>query len=1214
MNRSRKKALKKSTWRDIKDSFGRYFAILAITLLGVGFFSGVRITTPVMVHTVNDLYDRCNLYDYRLVSTLGWEDEDVEEIRSKKDVAYAEGSFMYDVICLDSEEKDNVFKAYSITENVNKLMVAEGRLPEKDNEVVLDSHNRCGTKLGDMFRLSGTNDKDTRDHFKYSEYKIVGYVDSSLYINFERGNTSLGNGMVTGFMYLTKGGFDEEIYTEIYVKLDGDYEIYSDEYKDRMDMVRSDWEDITDETAMARYDRIYKDASEEIADAKKTLADKKADGEKELKDAKKELDDAKEKLADGEKELADAANEIKSGDRKLGDAASELGSAKTRLDDAEKTLAESKPTLDESGEKLKKGKKQLDDSKLQLDKAKAELDSAKTEIDKNEKLLKATDKQLRAAKKTLDTSRATLDKTKKELEGAEEEISKNEIQLNQAEESLNGLKAAGMIDDKTFEAEMAKVTAGRKGLDAAKTKYNEGLKKYQIGEKQYSAGLAEYNSGYEQYSSGAKTLAEGKVKYENGLAQYKKGLAEYEKGLKEYNAGYSQYEEGLKQYENGVKEVNSGKESYAEGLREYSKGVNDLNKGKAEYADGLKEYEDGRAEYEDGLAEYEDGVDEFNEKIADAEKELADAEKELEDLDKPDTYVLERNTNIAYSCFESDSEIVAQVARVFPVFFILVAALVCMTTMTRMVEEQRSQIGTLKALGYSSGDIVRKFIVYAGSASLIGCVIGYAFCIILFPFVIWNCYRMMYIKIPILYIIDWKLALISVVVSLACSVGTTLISCRYELLDTAANLMRPKAPKPGKRVFLEYIPALWNRMKFLHKVSIRNILRYKRRFFMMIIGISGCTALVLTGFGMKDSVAGFAEAQYGDIQVADAELTFKNGTESTVPQEILDKLNEESEEYTFIRSASWDLVTGNHVKGINLISPVGDLSENEKNDGADEKTVNEKTADEKNADKKNSGTDDFSRFFKLNDTKGNKLDLPSSGNALVSISLAERYNLKKGDSIILRDEDMNEINATVSGIFQNHVYNYVIVSPDDLKTDINGAYINYPEGTDVYDSQSRLSECDDTVNVSIFNDFKNRMTKMMSSLNYVVLIVILSAAGLAFIVLYNLTNINITERIREIATIKVLGFYPNETAQYVFRENVFLTFIGMLAGLGLGILLHRFVMAQIVVDMVYFKVHIDKLSFLYAVLLTFMFTFLVNLVMRGKLSNINMAESLKSVE
>ncbi len=1237
--RTRKKSLNKTIFRDIKGSFGRFFAIFAIIALGVGFFSGVKITTPILINTIDNLYKEKSLYDYKLVSTLGWEDKDVENVKKRKDVEYAEGAFQYDVQCLDNEGKDLVFKAYSLTDNVNGLMLREGRLPENSSEVLIDNTNRSGFSIGDTMRLSPSNDEEIFDHFTNTEYTVVGFADSVLYINFERGSTSLGNGVVNGFIYLTKDGFAEDVYTEIYVKLHDDSLLYSDEYKNEMDDIRPEWEDAADSAAEDRYDRIYSEAAEEIADARETLSEEKADAEKELADAKKELDDGKAELEDaaseiedGEQELADASSKLSSAKRTLDSSKSQLNTARTTLDDSKEQLDSSKSTLDSSARELSSAKETLDASLTQLTESKAVLDASKIELDKNEALLNSTRQELDSAKAELDAAKTELDAGKAELDarkaqldeagatlaGSDSELTAQEAAMAEAEANLAAAEEYGLMDEETLAAKKAELAAGKDALIAARAQYNAGYNQYteglaawkeglaqweagkaqyetglaqwEAGKAQYDAGLTQWKAGKAQYDAGLAQWEAGKAQYENGLAQWGAGKAQYDAGLAQWNEGYAQYEDGLAQYESGLAKWQSGKAEYNRGLAEYNKGVKELEEGKAEYEDGLKEYED-------GLKEYEDGVKEFNEKIADAEKEIDDAEKELNDLEKPDTYVLERNTNIAYSCFESDSAIVGQVAKIFPIFFILVAALVCMTTMTRMVEEQRGQIGTLKALGYSNGDIIKKFTIYSGTAALLGCVSGYAVCIFIFPYFIWIAYQMMYISIPLIYIFNWKLAAISLVVSIACSIGTTLVSCRYELSESAASLMRPKAPKPGKRVFLENIPFIWNRMKFLHKVSIRNIFRYKRRFFMMILGISGCTALLLTGYGMKDSVAGFAEAQYDEIQTADIEVTFKNSNGDIAPQDIVDILDEDSAEYMMIHSAAWDLLYKDSVKGVSLIAP-----------GLSSDTDPELYS----AGGKYNG--DLSHFFKLADEEGNLLPAPSSGEALISISLSKRYGIKEGDSITLRDEDMNEIPAVVTGIFVNHVYNYVFVSPDDLKNDINGAYVNYPEGADIHKMQSRLSDLENTVYVTVFEDFKTRMSKMMSSLDYIVLIVIISAAGLAFVVLYNLTNINITERIREIATIKVLGFYPGETAQYVFRENIVLTFFGMLVGLGLGILLHRFVMAQIVVDMVYFKQEIKPMSYLYAIVLTFLFTFLVNLVMRRKLEHINMAESLKSVE
>ena len=505
-----------------------------------------------------------------------------------------------------------------------------------------------------------------------------------------------------------------------------------------------------------------------------------------------------------------------------------------------------------------------------------------------------------------------------------------------------------------------------------------------------------------------------------------------------------------------------------------------------------------------------------------------------------------------------------------------------------MVEEQRTQIGVLKALGYSERTVMGKYIFYSGSAAVLGSVIGYSIGIFLFPAVIWNTYRLMYHALPMKYIFDWKLASLSLLAAVICSVGTTWIACRYELGETAASLMRPKAPKAGKRVFLENVPFIWNRLKFLQKVSIRNLFRYKGRFFMMIVGIGGCTGLLVAGFGIKDSVGNFAAEQYEGILTPDVSITFKNASGTDIPLSIKEKLDEMCEDYILLHQASWDMLSGDKVKEASLIVP---------EDG-----------------------EHFKHYMNLHTMDQEPLGFPKVNEVYICNALAERYDVALGDDITFRNSDMEELHVQVKGIFENHVYNYVIMSKETLETqlgktlDMNGAYIDFPEDADEYKSQAAIAKDENVTSAMLFSELKERMANMMSRLDYIVLVVIASAAGLAFIVLYNLTNINITERLREIATIKVLGFFRNETSSYVFRENVTLTAMGTLFGLGLGILFHRYIMSQIVVDMVSFKCRILPRTYVLSVLLTFIFTIVVNAFMTIKLEKINMAESLKSVE
>ncbi len=891
-----KSIMKKTTLREIRQSLGRYLAIFAIVAMGVGFFAGLKIARQVMITSANAYLEEKQLYDFRLLSTLGFEDEDVQTLSSKEDIRFVEGAVAADILYFNQQGNEDVIKAHSLLQNINGLEVVAGRLPQQATECVVDANLYDKSALGTKIVLSENNVEEDLDYFAYREYTIVGIAQSSAYIQFERGTTALGNGQVSGFMYLLPQGFCAEFYTEIYVKFNQDYPIYSKDYNDYIDDKEPLWKDYCKAQGERRYQAIVADAEAELANAKQTLAEEKANAKQTLADAKKELTDAEAKLADAHAELAD--------------------------------------------------------------------------------------------------------------------------------------------------------------------------------------GWAKYN------------------------------------------------------------------DSYAE----------------------------------------------FEEKIAEAEQEIADTEADIANIEKPETYVLNRDTNIGYACFQNDSSIVEGLANVFPVFFFLVAALVCMTTMNRMVEEQRTQIGVLKALGYGEAAIMGKYLFYSGSAALAGCIAGYFLGIHLFPFVIWTAYGMMYQMGSIVYIFDGGTALLCLACALLCSMGTTWISCRHELKEVAADLMRPKAPRAGKRVFLEWLPFIWKRLKFLHKVSVRNIVRYKRRFFMMVIGISGCTALLVTGFGIRDSVVDIADQQFQEIQTYQFGITLKNGIKDandpslTEFTEILDTYDGS---FLPVLETTMDLQTPENLKSIHLI-----IVENPAQIG---------------------------EYIDLHTPDKTAISYPKAGEAVICEKLAKRYRIQIGDTIHLFEENGTEVQAVVSGICENYIYNYIYLNAETYQTALGtflykNVYANITKDADIHAIGAAIMKANNITAVSINADMLVRFSSMMSSMNYIVFVVIACAAALAFIVLYNLNNINITERIREIATIKVLGFYRNETAAYVFRENTALTAIGCAVGLLLGKLLHIYVMHKVDIDLMSFDVHVKAVSYLLSILLTFAFTWIVNRIMTGKLENINMAESLKSVD
>lgn len=1005
----------KTTLREIKNSFGRYIAILAIVALGVAFFVGLMVATPAMVKSGSVYLNDSELFDVRILSTLGFE-KDAAALFEKNDAVKAvEGAVSSDFLAVNPEGEIVVMTAQTLLPVQNRVTLMAGRLPETANECVVDADAYGEASIGSVIRIAEENEEDTAGLFACEEYEIVGTALSSYYTHYERGSSALGNGKISGFVYLLPEGFDSSFYTEIFVRLNEDYEIYSGEYKAAIDELKLWAEPLAEKAALQRYDSVLEESEEKIADARKEL-------DRQVADARKELDDAKQQLLDGEAELADGRRQLAEGEKKLADAKEEIARSRKELADGEEELAE--------------GRYQLEDGLVQIEAGKQMLQAAQQKAQVTEQL------------QTLEEQEAELKKMFPEVE------------------------------------------------------------------------------------DGERKLADGRQK----LADAQRSVGEGELELKENCLKLLEAEEELEQ----------------------------------------------------GWKEYEDGVKELEEQTLEAEEKLADAKRQLAKLEEPDIYVLGRDTNMGYASFENDSAIVAGIAKVFPLFFFLVAALVCMTTMTRMVEEQRTQIGVLKALGYSEGRIMGKYLFYSGSAAVIGCTIGFVAGSVVFTVVIWVAYGIMYEMGDVVLIFDGRLAAVSLLVSLLCSMGSTWIACRYELLSVPAQLIRPKAPKGGKRILLERIPFLWRRLSFLVKVSVRNVLRYKRRFFMMVVGIGGCTALLVTGFGIRDSIVDVGRQQYEEIQLYGLGVSLKDGYEEDASEEVRAVLGEAADGYTPVCEKSMDLTGAEATKSATVVIP--------------------------------KNPEEIGKYIDLHTTEGKAVPWPKKGEAVINTKLADKCGVRIGDTVSLRNEDGEKLSVTVTAVCENFIYNYVYISPDTWRAD-NGSmpeykslYVRVPGDTDEQALMEALLACEEVSSASSSEDNLGRVSNMMGSLNYVIFLIVFCAGALAFIVIYNLTNINITERIREIATIKVLGFYPNETASYVFRENIVLTAIGALTGLVLGIFLHRFVMYHVDVGMMTFDVRILPMSYVKSILLTFVFMIIVDLAMYVKLERINMAESLKSVE
>ena len=1149
------KALRKNTRRSITGSFGRYIAIMLIIMLGVAFLTGLRDTRPIMSATETAYVKSTKLYDLRLISTIGFDADDVAAVQKADGVVAAAGSVNADFIW-QHDNKESVYRAHMLTDDINEPALTAGCMPENGSECIADAGRFSEDILGKTIEISDTNDEDTKKNFKYSQYTVVGLADSPLYINTLRGTTSLGDGTLTGFILLPEDGFDFEYYTELYVTCTDEFPLYSDAYKDYIDTFSDTVKTAATASVNARFDRLTSDGKSEISDAEAELNDKKSEAETELADAKSQLDDAKETITSGESELSDAKKQLEDAKKQLDAGAEQIQPGFTSWESA----------LQSGFDAYYSGKQQLEDA---LAEGQAQLNAGYAQLQENEKLYAEKYDEFTAGKEQYEMGLAAVQDARTQIDTARADLNEKKAQLDagflsldEAQAQLDAVK--DLLDPAEYEARQAALDAQRAALNQNQSQLTDAENTLNEQDAALTAQESQLDETGKQLDEAETALSQMRALLDAGQNDYTDGTARLEYQRKAQTAKLDEAYNSLITFQNGIKEYN-------EGL--------------ASYNNGVKKLADGKKDYEDGLKKYEDGKKEFDEQISDAEQKISDAEKELSDLKQPELYILTRDANAGYVSFESDSTIVEKLSGLFPIFFFLIAALVCSTTMTRMIDDERTQIGTLRALGYSRGSILAKYLLYSGSAASVGCIIGYFAGGYVFPFVIWTAYGMLY-RIPgFILSYDPVLFVIALAASLLCSAGTTYLALRIEMQNMPADLIRPKTPAAGKRIFLERITPLWKRLKFLHKVSLRNIFRFKKRMIMMILGIAGCTALVLTGFGIHDSVANIANFQFDDIQKYDVSAQFSDTLTEDKIQAVENDHKSELDAATAAQMTSGD-VTGDITKSVYIIA-------------SDDPNITE--------------------IFDLH-KDGKAVPYPGKGEVLLSEKLAELINIKAGDTVTVSVSDTEKADLKVAGLVENYVQNYLYMTGETYAMIADKGYepktllLRVNDNSDEYALSAALSKTDGVSSVSVVTDTRKMIDQMMQSLNYVVALVLISAGALAFIVLFNLGNINLTERVREIATIKVLGFHSRETGAYVFRENIILYLMGIAVGLPLGVILHSFVLAQIRIDMVSFKDVIAPISYLLTVVMVILFTVITDLVMRKKIAKIDMAESLKSIE
>ena len=1208
----KKNILRKDFIIEIKKTMGRFVSIFFIVALGVAFYSGIRASEPSMRITADQYFDDSELMDLKVMGTMGLTKADIKAIGKVSGIEAVEGGYSKDVLC-PVGDNEKVVHMLSMQKNFNQVSVVKGRLPEKAGECLVDEDFLSYTdlKVGDTVTFHSGDGEALTDSLVTDTYKIVGIGNSPLYISFGRGSSTIGTGEISGFVVVDKASFDMDVYTEAYVKVSGAEEktAFTDEYNNLSDAAKEAVSAIEEERCAARKQEIVDEANEKLADSEKTVNEKS----QELENAKKELESGKSKAAE---ELEKAKQQLMDGEAELADAKQQIADGETQLADAKAQLNEKQAQLDSVEAQYESGKAQLDQKEQELADAEQAYLSNYSKympiITAGKEQIPAGKSQIADGKKRLDEELAPLNRLKDELAGIEDEISQCDSGIAELQKQLDGMDSdvyqeyVKIPEEDRNEEQQAYVNkwenlnAQLAGIQAQKTQL-ETAKSGLLAQ----AGFATEADLDAQITS-LTTQRDELDKKEAALLGQEQTLAAQEEELlsagRQITDGKSQIAAARTQLDSAKSQITDGKAQIQSAWALLNEKEGTLNASKAQLASGEQELADGRSEYEQAAKEAEEQITDGQAKITDGEKQLTDAKQQIADakaeikkIENPKWYVQTREDALTeYQGYGDNADRMRSIGKVFPVLFFLVAALISLTTMTRMVEEQRVQIGTMKALGYGKAAIAGKYIGYALIATLGGSIFGVLAGEKILPFIIIYAYMILYKHLPaILVPYHMSYALQASGIAVACTLIATIASCYKELAAEPAELMRPAAPKQGKRILLERIGIIWKHLNFTWKSTVRNLIRYKKRFFMTIFGIGGCMALMVVGFGLKDCIYEIVSLQYEKVQFYDAATYMSDDISEENRQQLHDYLDQNADikETIEARMQKTDVKSASGKKTLYLMVP----SDNEK-------------------------IEDFLSFH----SRTNKDEVYSlkKDEVILTEKMASLLNVKVGDELTIEDEDRGDQTVTVGAICENYMSHYLYLSPEKYEelygvpAEYNTIIYSVKDGKDdqIEKIGTKLLSMDGVLNVSYTSSIEGRLDDMLRSLNLVIVVLIVSAGMLAFVVLYNLNNINITERQRELATLKVLGFYDGEVASYVYRENILLTIIGSVVGMVLGNLLHRYIILTVEVEEAMFGRQIHWQSYLYSFLFTVAFSLFVNWVMFYKLKKIDMVESLKSVE
>ena len=1168
-----KNMILKETRRSISKSMARFISIIAIVALGISFFAGIKATAPDMKETAEIYYNTNNLMDLRIISPVGLTYNDItalEEIKGIEKVMpskfvdgvlKADGQSIGDIdgsemTCramsidfdkaIDFEENSNASSDY-----INRISLIEGEWPKSPNECVVDGSKLSAPgqfKIGQTISLEGDG-TNINNKLKYTEFKITGIIRTPLYVSFERGNTNIGSGKLGTFIYVSEGVFNFDYYTEAFITVAGadNYKPYTKEYKDFVSPIVKEIENIEKERLPLRVEQLRAETTPKVRNGEEELANKEAEFTEKVNSAEKKLDELKDLAKNGQKRINQKKDEFNA---TLTDAQREIYSNSSKHNSKFSEWRKKQDKLNASKLELVK----YEAAKDEYNRASIKLDNAKSQIYASQKSIETLEELIVNTRSAIDYFQEHQNQSKEEIKEWLEQSGLPSDQIEKLIEALNRFTAIGtaeemiaylepMLDDYVIQLEKSK--------------------------NELAVAQQEYEKGKSQLAAAEKLLK----KYENAKSDVTKAEIELQEAERKLNSAGMGIELGQLELSLSQQQLKSQIE-----LAETQLAAAQV---KVQTADEDFANEKAAAETE----------------LANARMDLKEAQNLLQSLDSAKWMIQDRDDLPGYTGYGQTADRMSAFAKVFPIFFFLVAALVCLTTMTRMVEEERTQMGTLKALGYSNKSIISKYLIYSLSASLIGSVIGLLLGFYIFPKAIFAAYGIMYDLPPCVIRFKWSYAIIGMIVAILSTGLASYFACIKELKEQPSKLMRPKPPKQGKRIFLEKIDFIWSKMNFTQKVTARNLFRNKKRFFTTLIGVAGCTALLLTGFGLGDSISAIMDKQFGENGICNYDVQIvlgKNSADTDAQNKAMEEIKQRPEIKQAMKT-HMDVIDGTssrteNILEINLVVPENPA--------------------------------ELPEFIKLQNRKSKeKVSLDNNG-VIISEKLANKTDTKIGDEITLKAND-KDYNVTVTGIVENYTFHYVYM-PSELYRNIFGeepsfdyvtAILNDNISTAQKDSlASDLMKVDGIDAVAYTTQIIDTFSNILNSLNLVVAIFIIAAGALAFVVLYNLSNINLNERIREVATIKVLGFRDKEVSQYIVRENIILTILGTLLGLILGIFLHSYVVSVAEVDIVMFGRSIEPLSFVFAAILSLVFSAVVNLIMHKKLKKVNMVDSLKAVE